>query len=274
MHNKIWLDLLKLIAIFSMLLLGFVYVPPMLFDDWKPLPDEAPALPGLSYKQEKVFGDFMVKQFLEDETLMSNPLIDSSFKVICNRLEQHKPLNEFDLTFHLLENEVVNAMTLPGGHIIVFSGLLSFADSPEEVAAVLAHEIGHVTKRHVANRLIREIGITAILAVITGGDVSIIHELSHLLLSNVFNREQESEADKFGLELLENVRIDPKALGVFFNRLNDADLAYDERLEWIMSHPHNNDRINASFDYGLNDSFVADSIDLNWSELKAEMEQL
>src|SRR5690606_24136018 len=115
-------------------------------------------------------------------------------------------------------NESVNAFALPGGNIVILSGLLEFSENPEEVAAVLAHEMAHVEKRHVVDRLLKEFGMQVVFGVLTGGDLVVLSEISRTVTSTFFDRRQEEEADEFALELLHRCNISPRALGTLFRR--------------------------------------------------------
>src|SRR6185369_2701883 len=70
---------------------------------------------------------------------------------------------------HLVTTSVPNAFAIPGGHIYIFTGLIQSARSGDEVAGVFAHEVGHVVRRHTTQQMLRELGLSAIITVITGG---------------------------------------------------------------------------------------------------------
>ncbi len=127
----------------------------------------------------------------------------------------------------------------------MFSGLIEFTESPEELAAVLAHEIGHAEKRHVVSKLVKELSIAVILTGLSNGDPSLVAKILKEIIGSSFDREQENEADQFGLRLLERADISPKNLARFFERLKAKDLDYDASLELLMSHPTTDKRIAA-----------------------------
>jgi predicted Zn-dependent protease len=120
---------------------------------------------------------------------------------VSKRLKQQIPASAYDYNIIVLDDTQVNAFTIPGGNIYVFKGLISFCDSPEQLAAVLAHEMGHVEKRHTVNRLVREFGLSILFSIITGGDGVLLSDLYQTLISTGFSRSQEKEADQFALEL-------------------------------------------------------------------------
>ena len=115
----------------------------------------------------------------------------------------------------------VNAFALPGGYVVVNAGLLSEARSGEEVAAVLAHELSHVTARHSTQRLAASLGATAALGLVLGVvDLGApAYTLAHLA-SLGYERGQEREADELGQALLERAGISPIGMATFFERLS------------------------------------------------------
>jgi predicted Zn-dependent protease len=102
----------------------------------------------------------------------------------------------------------------------------------------------------------------------TGGDSVLLSDVYQTLISTGFSRSQEKEADQFALELLEDANISPKSIASFFRKLNRENLAYNEKIELIMTHPHNNARIKASLAYEVDVDFKEIPLDLNWEKIK------
>lgn len=254
---------MKLLGGFAILWGAFLLIPAEWKVDWF---DGSESIQ-ISIEQEEKLGDFLLDAFLEGRAVMEDPTVDSAMWVIESRLLKHIGPTDYDFTFYVVRDDMVNAMTLPGGNIVVFTGLLEFCETPEEVAAVLAHELGHVQHRHVVEKLITELGMTFVVAVLSGGDATLIHELTHTLVSGVFSRNQESEADDYGMNLMLESQIDPKAMAAFFRRLNREEMGYEEYMEWMMSHPHNNARIKASLEFPVPDGFQSKPILLDWDRV-------
>jgi predicted Zn-dependent protease len=226
----------------------------------------------VSIEQEEELGNALKDMMIDQYTIVEDNLADSAIQVIKTRLITAIDSTPYRYEIKIIRNEQINAFTMPGGNIYIFSGLIKAADSPEEVAAVLAHEIGHAEKRHVVTRLINDMSVTAILSILSGGDPSMIAEILKSVAGNKFNREQEMEADKFGLQLLEDSQIPPKALARFFERLNDKELDYNEDLEILMTHPHNNKRIEQARKYKTRNNFKAESFNFNWENVQKSLE--
>ncbi len=268
---SIWIDLVKLLGGFAAIWVGYVLLWPMVPDEFKPDWTLDEDLVTISIEDEEGLGDFILEAFEIEQSEDLPAAVDSGLWVIENRLLSQLDATDYEYNFYIVDNPAVNAMTFPGGNIVVFTGLLELSDTPEQVAAVLAHEIGHAEHRHVVDKLITELGITFVMAVITGGDANLIHELTQTVISSVFSRNQEQEADQFSMELLERSQIDPRALAAFFRKMNRENLDYADELEWVMSHPHNNSRIKASLEYEVGEGFESKPIDLDWDAVKAAL---
>ena len=209
MLNKIWKELAIML-----LIAGGVWYTFTVIDIF---PDKN--LVELSVAQEEDLAEYLTAIFdktfpnVEDSTALD------ALDVVVERLMAHLAPTEYEYRFHLVENPDVNAFATLGGNIYIFSGLMKFTESPEELAAVLAHEIGHCEEKHVVHSMGRELGMS-ILVSIMGGDPGLAQELYRSIISNVFSRSQEAEADEFSFELLERSGIAPSSLATFFRRIN------------------------------------------------------
>ncbi len=125
-------------------------------------------------------------------------------------------------TFTVLDNDVVNAFALPGGYVYVTRGLLALAGSEAELAGVIAHEIGHVTARHAAQRYSQSIvaGLgAALLGAVAGRGAADIAQLGSALYLSAYSREQEFEADILGVRYLARAGYDTGAMAGFLGKL-------------------------------------------------------
>src|SRR5688572_5498428 len=166
----------------------------------------------VSYEQEEKLGDLMKELIWDEYKTVKDNAADSALRQITDRLIKALDTTHYRYEFTIIKNEQINAFTIPGGNIYVFSELMKVAETPEEVAAVLAHEIGHAENRHVVTKLLQELSITAIVGVLSGGDPSVLTNVLTNIIGNTFSRAHEEEADKFALELLEKAGISPKSL--------------------------------------------------------------
>lgn len=146
----------------------------------------------------------------------------------------------FQFRFTVVDAPEVNAFALPGGFVTVNLGLLKAAETGEEIAGVLAHEIGHVVLRHGTQRILRQLGGTVVLSALFGGtDIELPTYLVGNLLDTAYSREQESEADEYGMELLKRAGIEAGGLTRFFERMAEQS----PQLPGLLStHPDPGDR--------------------------------
>jgi beta-barrel assembly-enhancing protease len=145
----------------------------------------------------------------------------------------------FPVHVSIVSGDVVNAFAGLAGNIRVFSGLLDEAESPEEFAGVLAHEIAHVRYRHVLRGTFVNLLTRAILGQVFDSSDDATGSLASLFLNLRFSQEQETEADAGAIERLRDAHIDPAALAAFFERQNQKG---SNVPAFMSSHPSNEAR--------------------------------
>jgi Zn-dependent protease with chaperone function len=186
---------------------------------------------------EQRLGQSAYQDFLRQQTVIKEGASVAAVDEISRRLLEHIPQNPYTFEISVVKNDVVNAFALPGGYVVVFTGLLEQAKSGEEVAGVLSHEFNHVLERHGLERIVKQLGLVAVLGIIFGdqqGLVGIMQQVGTELISLKFGRAQETEADLTGLQLLHRARIDPAGMISFFQRLSEQEQG---RVEWLSTHP-------------------------------------
>jgi hypothetical protein len=135
----------------------------------------------------------------------------------------------------VINSAEINALALPGGYIYVFKGLLDFMPTDDEVAAVLGHEIGHVTGNHIARRE-REQLWSMILGAILGGPEAAIAASAALAALPAYSQRDEREADDRGFSYLLGANMNPYASLVVMNKLHDSDEHPDIKVNFAQ-HP-------------------------------------
>jgi len=124
--------------------------------------------------------------------------------------------------FYVIDEEYPNAFALPGGHILITTGLLEMTEKPEELLGVLAHELAHVTQKHGFRKLVASAGPLLVLQVFVSGNngaLAIVGGGSALLVAQSFSQEYEKEADDTGWEYLLKARIDPRGMIEIFRKM-------------------------------------------------------
>jgi predicted Zn-dependent protease len=156
---------------------------------------------------------------------LQSPVISSdSAEVVMNelfrKLCEPNRVNYAKYKVHICRSSEVNAFAIPGDHIVVYSGLIDFCDSPEELMGVLAHELAHAELGHLKSKMWKE-SVIAILSNATGGSVAAgtIGEM----VSKSFDRQQEEEADKQGMAYLRTAKINPIGFAALFRKMDGLE---------------------------------------------------
>lgn len=164
-----------------------------------------------------------------------NPAGLAALETMKRRLIGDRQL-DYDLGLTVFRNDMVNAFAVPGGQIVIVSGLLDGAESADAVAAVLAHEIGHVVARDPVRLTLRAAGSAGILSLVLGdvsGGTALALVGDHLMQAS-YTREAETDADAFAIALLNEAGISTDGMASFFDQIMQmsADIP-----EYLSTHP-------------------------------------
>lgn len=154
----------------------------------------------------------------------------------------------YDLNIGVFNHKMVNAFAAPGGQIVILRGLLDRAETPDEIAAVLAHEIGHVEARDTTRNALRAAGSAGLLALVLGdfaGGSAVVVAAEYTLNAS-YTREAEAAADVFALNMMEAAGADAEALATFFDSLDGLERTLPDLPEYLSSHPETTDRAEAA----------------------------
>ncbi len=177
-----------------------------------------------------------------------------------------------NLSVYVLDHEMINAFALPGGFVVLFRGLIDHAETPDEVAAVLAHEIGHVVSRDPTRHALRSAGSIGVLGLLLGdfaGGAAVLF-LTERLISATYSQQAEADADLFGYKRLEAADVSPAALGAMFERLRAEYGEGNKLVAHFMSHPSLTERIAAARAAADETRDYAPILgDAAWADLKA-----
>ncbi len=146
---------------------------------------------------------------------------DEILKTMAARLTAHEPV-PFEVTIDVVDMGMENAFALPGGHVLVTRQLVDRMESPDELAGVLAHELGHVIERHPTLSMIQQLGLSAVTSVLIGGGSNSGEWLvgaGATLTTFAYSRRLEACADTHALALLHQARISPVGFATFFDRI-------------------------------------------------------
>jgi Zn-dependent protease with chaperone function len=224
-----WVAAITLLFIGSIWLFFAVLVPS--FSGW------LSGLVPVSYEQK-------LGKLLKDG-MISNQQIDSTATKHINQYFQLlHPESPYTAEITVVESDVMNAFALPGGYIVVYTGLLDSLPSHEALAGLLAHEFGHVHLRHSTRNIFRSLAGYVIISLITGdmgGFAAIILQQAEQLQSLGYSRKLEQEADQFALQLLHNNQLSINGMIGLFELLKSS--SQEAPGEWLSTHPDLQKRI-------------------------------
>ena len=186
---------------------------------------------------EQKLGESVYHDALSKETVLKEGRAVEAVQEMTQRLTDKIPHNPYRFQVSVVSSPTVNAFALPGGYVVVYTGLIKKAESGEEVAGVLSHELNHVLERHGLERMVKTVGLAAVVSIVVGdqqGLIGLAKELGLNLVTLKFGREQETEADITGLRLLSDSHIAPEGMIGFFERLSEKDKG---RVELFSTHP-------------------------------------
>jgi Zn-dependent protease with chaperone function len=162
---------------------------------------------------------------------------------LIGRLERAAAL-PIPLRASVVRRSEANAVALPGGHIYVFEGLIARARSPDELAGVVAHEIGHVAHRDGTRSLLQAAGLSFLFGIMlgdfTGGGLVVI--AAKTTVQSAYSREIETAADGYSVRLMTDAHGDPRALGAILTRIAGA---IEPGSKILSDHPQTKDRVAA-----------------------------
>jgi len=162
---------------------------------------------------------------------------------IVDRICSNNNINRETIKVHIIIKDDINAFAMPGGHLVVYSGLIKASDNPDELAGVLAHEISHIELDHVMKKLIKEIGLSVLISMTSGnGSAETIQKISKLLSSSAFDRKLEKEADISAVEYLIKAKINTEPLAEFLYKLAENKEEVSTYESWLSTHPDSKKR--------------------------------
>jgi len=210
---------------------------------------------------------------------MDCPVAQEAIDVIVARLDEalDEEQRGWNFSFQIAESAELNAFALPGGPIVVYSGLILASEDAEELAAVLAHEMGHVIHRHGVERLVDSAGIVIGMQLLlgdVGGLAALAADVFTIGALNAYSRSQEREADVVAVHLLHRAGLDSLALARFFERLEEQYGSLPEYMQLMSTHPSHAERIEAVSQHlaGLPE-VPRRALDLDWAAVQAALRE-
>jgi predicted Zn-dependent protease len=222
----------------------------------------------LDINQERRLGDSIMRDIRRDPDYLDDPLLseylDSLVQPLLKAARERGAIdNDIQRAFawqsFLVRDRAVNAFALPGGYVGVYLGLVAMTAAPEELASVLAHELTHVTQRHIARSMTNSShqGMATMAAMILGllaasharnidGAQAVVVGSQALMAQGQlnFSRDMEREADRIGLDLMGDAGFATAGMAAMFEKLDNASRLNDSGMyPYLRSHPLTSERI-------------------------------
>ncbi|KLU16584.1 MULTISPECIES: tetratricopeptide repeat protein [Xenorhabdus] len=204
----------------------------------------------LSINQEMAIGDFYIRSIRGQAPLIYDPLLTQYINQLGQRLANHADAVKTPFHFYLLDNSNINALALFGGNVVLYSGLFRYSNNESELASVMAHEISHITQRHLARSMEEQKRTSPLAWAGTLGSILLMianPQAGMAALSGTlagvqqgmisFTQSNEQEADRIGMQTLSRTGFDPNGMPDFMQILVDQS-RYSSRLpEMLYTHP-------------------------------------
>ncbi|KQN54931.1 M48 family metalloprotease [Erwinia sp. E602] len=204
----------------------------------------------LSIGQELQMGDFYVRQLRGSAPIINDPLLSQYINQLGQRLVSHAWSVKTPFHFYLIRNDEINAFAFFGGNVVLHSALFRYSDNESQLASVMAHEISHVTQRHLARAMedqqrsapltwVGALGsILLAMASPQAGMAGLAGTLAGTQQGVIsFTQQNEQEADRIGIQVLQRAGFDPEAMPAFLQKLADASRFTSKPPEILLTHP-------------------------------------
>ncbi len=205
----------------------------------------------ISQEEELALGEQSYEKALSESKVITNTSDARKVKEIGERIAKVTDVTNFDWEFNLVENSAKNAYCLPGGKVVVYTGILEIIENDDQLATVIAHEIAHALARHGAERMSTTMlaqGVQTIGTIILGVQGSRYTEAFNIAFgvgSQVgillpYGRLQETEADEIGIYLMQKAGYDVNQAVKFWENMSHG---HKETVEFLSTHPSSDTRI-------------------------------
>lgn len=215
----------------------------------------------LSIGQEMQMGDYYVRQLRGSAPLINDPLLVQYINGLGMRLVSHANSVKTPFHFFLINNDELNAFAFFGGNVVLHSALFRYADTESQLASVMAHEISHVTQRHLAramedqkrNAPLTWVGALGSILLAMASPQAGMAALTGTLAGTQqglisFTRQNEEEADRIGIQVLARSGFDPQGMPQFMDKLMDQSRYSSKPPEMLLTHPLPESRLSESRD--------------------------
>ena len=238
--------------VLTMLLCGLLFVNAALrAEPQVPIGQDEPQLPYLgdvsssiiSTAEEHFLGQIWLMQLRSQVTMLDDPVVNHYLENLLGQLAGSSQLQDRRLTLVVIDSPELNAFAVPGGYLYVYTGLIKYLDSEDQLAGVMGHEIAHAAQRHSTQQMTKLYGIDAIRQIITGKtDPGLLGQIALSLVSLKFSRSHEAEADQYSVIYLCETGYNASGAAGFFEKIGGKG---GNPPEFLSTHPDPGNRVTA-----------------------------
>lgn len=208
----------------------------------------------LSIEDEKILGEKFLAQVRNHFEVVTDDFANEFINDLGEYLITPLETRPFRFHFYFIKDETLNAFAAPGGNIFIFSGLLEVAESVDELAAIICHEIGHVSARHLSQRLEqnKKIGIATMAGILAGvliggqaAEALVTGSLAAGIQTQLhYSRKDERQADQLGFKYMKSAGFDPRAMASILKKIERGNwIGADKPPAYLLTHPTGPERM-------------------------------
>ncbi|MCP4375227.1 MAG: M48 family metallopeptidase [bacterium] len=205
------------------------------------------AVMALPVSIDQQIGELAMSEIQHEGPEVRDEQVVQAVQEIIDRLKPHAAITDFEYKIKVIDADIMNAFALPGGHMVIYTGLLKKATRNEQIASIIAHEMSHASQRHGLAQISQSLTLSVGLAVLfqdTEGLVAFSTEIAKMLVMGSYSRAQETQADLEGLRMLHAAKIDPQGMIEMFTIMQTQKGQSGITIpSWLSTHPDMAERI-------------------------------
>jgi predicted Zn-dependent protease len=222
----------------------------------------------LAAKLDSGLGSLMREQIRATRSVVDAPAASDDLALIVKRLHEALPEPRPSFELMIVQSPEINAFTMPGDTICVNTGLLRALGSADELAGVLGHEMSHAVNRDPLTMLMRNLGVAALLNVISGGQGgAVLANMAETLVDMHYGREAEDRADDFSVRLLARAGVPPEAFAGALARIKDTARKEPGLLKYLDPHSPIDQRIARARELARKQTVSPRPLKIDWAAL-------
>ncbi|MFA6402634.1 MAG: M48 family metallopeptidase [Salinivirgaceae bacterium] len=230
----------------------------------------------INKKTEEKLGNLFWDFFNHSQKEIQDMAVLIPIDSILNRICLANEIDTSQIKIHIFKNDEINAFALPNKHLVIYTQLILTTENEAELSGVICHELAHMEMNHVMKKLIKEVGLSALISITTGNNsAEIVKETAKLLSSTAYDRSLEREADTKAVDYLSKAQIDPEPFANFLYKLAINESKNETLLIWMSTHPDSKERAEFVIEYskGMPKNFRPILVQTSWDTLQKTLRE-